>query len=85
MTLKRVMFANENFHEFSNIFLSSKACYWLGNSIFHAFNHTDQIFRAGEIYFKVGEAWNTEKYCRPPWLADNKNFRTLDALEWLKQ
>ena len=37
--------------------------------------------------FKVGRrgAWNTEKYCRPPWLADKKNFRILDALEWLKQ
>ena len=21
-----------------------------------------------------GGAWNTEKYCRPPWLADNKKF-----------
>ena len=30
-------------------------------------------------------AWNTEKYCRPPWLADNKKFRILHALEWLKQ
>ena len=30
-------------------------------------------------------AWNTEKYCPPPWLADKKNFRILDALEWLKQ
>ena len=29
--------------------------------------------------------WNTEKYCRPPWLADKRNFRILDALEWLKQ
>ena len=32
-----------------------------------------------------GGAYNTEKYCRPPWLADKKNFRILDALEWLKQ
>ena len=29
--------------------------------------------------------WNTEKYCRLPWLAGKKNFRILDALEWLKQ
>ena len=29
--------------------------------------------------------WNTEKYCRPPWLADKKRFRILDALERLKQ
>ena len=35
--------------------------------------------------FKVGWPWNTEKYCRPPWLADKKNVRILDALEWLKQ
>ena len=36
--------------------------------------------------FKVGGgAWNTEKYYRPPWLDDKKNFRILDALEWLKQ
>ena len=27
-----------------------------------------------EIDFKVEEAWNTEKYCRPPWLVDKKNF-----------
>ena len=30
-------------------------------------------------------AWNTEIYCRSPWLADEKNFQILDALEWLKQ
>ena len=41
--------------------------------------------RAGEMDFKVGEPWNTENYCRPQWLADKKNFRILDALEWLKQ
>ena len=37
--------------------------------------------------FKGGDggAWNTEKYCRAPWLVDKKNFRILDALEWLKQ
>ena len=27
----------------------------------------------------------SEKYCRPPWLAEKKHFRILDALEWLKQ
>ena len=27
-----------------------------------------------------GGAWNTKKYCRPPCLADKKNFRILDAL-----
>ena len=32
-----------------------------------------------------GGAWNTEKYCQPPCLADKKNFQILDALEWLKQ
>ena len=41
--------------------------------------------RAGEMDFKVGGTWNTEKYCRPPWLADKKNFRILDALQRLKQ
>ena len=42
--------------------------------------------RACEIDFKVeGGPWNTEKYCRPPWLADKKNFRIPEALEWLKQ
>ena len=35
--------------------------------------------------FKVEVPWNTEKYCRPPWLGDKKNFWILDALEWLKQ
>ena len=30
--------------------------------------------------FKVEGLWNTEKYCRPPWLADKKNFWILDAL-----
>ena len=34
---------------------------------------------------KWGCQWKTEKHCRPPWLADKKNFRILDALEWLKQ
>ena len=40
---------------------------------------------AGEMDFKVEGTWNTEKYCQPPWLADKKNFRILDALEWLEQ
>ena len=34
---------------------------------------------------KVVGPWNTEKYCRPPWLADKKKLRILDALDWLKQ
>ena len=41
--------------------------------------------KASEMDFKVGVPWNTEKYCRPPWLAGKKNFRILDALEGLKQ
>ena len=28
---------------------------------------------------------NSEKYCRPTWLANKKNFWILDALQWLKQ
>ena len=35
--------------------------------------------------FKAEGPWNTDKYCRPPWLADQKDFRILEALEWLKQ
>ena len=35
--------------------------------------------------FKVEGPWNTEKYCRPPCLADKKHFWNLDTLEWLKQ
>ena len=31
-------------------------------------------FRANEMYFKVERPWNTEKYCRPPWLDGKKNF-----------
>ena len=30
--------------------------------------------RAGEMDFKVAGTWNTEKYCRPPWLADKEMF-----------
>ena len=45
--------------------------------------------KSGFTYFQKdllqGVAWNSEKHCRPPWLADKKNFRILDALEWLKQ
>ena len=41
--------------------------------------------RAGKMDFKVEGPWNTGKYCRPPRLADNKNFWILNALEWLKQ
>ena len=37
--------------------------------------------RTGKTDFKVGRPWNTEKYCRLPWLADKKNFRILHALE----
>ena len=29
--------------------------------------------------------WKTDKYCRPPWLGDQKSFWILDVLEWLKQ
>ena len=43
------------------------------------------VHRAGEMDFKVRGPWNTEKCCRPPWLNDKKNFRILDAPEWLKQ
>ena len=43
------------------------------------------IHRAGEMDFKVEGAWNTDKDCRPPWLADQKSFSILDSLEWLKQ
>ena len=43
------------------------------------------FLRADDIDFKVRGSWNTEKYCWPPWLADKKNFRILDAVEWLKQ
>ena len=32
-----------------------------------------------------GKGHGTLKSSRPPWLADNKNFRILYALEWLKQ
>ena len=35
---------------------------------------TIRMFRAGKMDFKVEGSWNTEKYCRPPWLTDNKNF-----------
>ena len=35
--------------------------------------------------FKVEEPWNTEKSCGLPWLTEKKNFRILDAQEWLKQ
>ena len=30
--------------------------------------------RADEMDFKVQGLWNTEKYCRRPWLTDKKNF-----------
>ena len=42
-------------------------------------------WRAGEMNFKVEGPWNTEKYCRSPWLAGKKSFWILDALECLKQ
>ena len=50
----------------------------------------DTHIQSRRMNFKVGEeggrgAWNTEKYRQPPWLADKKNFRILDALEWLKK
>ena len=41
--------------------------------------------QVGEIDFKVEGPWNTEKYCRLPWLANKKKFWIADALEWLKQ
>ena len=48
------------------------------------FLHTfTSICRAGEMDFT--EKWNTEKCCRPPWLADKKNFWIANALKWLKQ
>ena len=34
--------------------------------------------------FKVKELWSTEKYYRPSWLAEKRNFWNLDSLEWLK-
>ena len=46
---------------------------------------TSYFYMAGEIGFKVEGSWNTEKYCRPPWVADKKNAWILDTLEWLKQ
>ena len=42
-----------------------------------------QLKSAGGGGGEVG-SWNSGKYCRPPWMADKKNFRILDALEWLK-
>ena len=44
---------------------------------------TNGIFRAGKMDFKVEGLWNTETYCRPPWLTDKKKFCILVALEWL--
>ena len=38
-------------------------------------------YSAGKMVVKVEGPWNTEKYCRSPWLADKKNFWILDALE----
>ena len=35
--------------------------------------------------FKVGGAWNTKKYCWPPWLTEKKIFRILETLKLLKQ
>ena len=48
-------------------------------------NTFDNDFGAADMDFKVGGPWSTGKYCRLPWLADKKNFRILEALEWLKQ
>ena len=31
-------------------------------------------YRAGEMDFKVEGPWNAGNYCRPPWLAEKKNF-----------
>ena len=42
-------------------------------------------FQSGWVGGGAGGAWNTEKYSWPPWLANKKNFRILDTLEWLKQ
>ena len=52
---------------------------------FFYFTTIDRIISSDEMNFKVGKPWNTEKYCWSPWLSDKKNFRILDALEWLKQ
>ena len=30
--------------------------------------------RASKMDFKLEGTWNVENYCRPPWLADKKNF-----------
>ena len=30
------------------------------------------IIRASEVDFKVEGPWDTEKYCRPPWLSYKK-------------
>ena len=54
-------------------------------NFFKAKNNICKYYRAGEIVVKVGESWNTERYFQSLWLADKKNFRILDALEWLKQ
>ena len=47
---------------------------WIGKShkVLHpTLSSTD---RGGEMDFNVEGPWNTEKYCRPPWLTDKKNF-----------
>ena len=44
--------------------------------------------KTGEMDLKVEGPWNTEKYCRPPWLADKKYSRlsriakTVTFLPW---
>ena len=38
------------------------------------FHFDISITRAGEVDLKVKGLWNTEKYYRPPWLADKKNY-----------
>ena len=55
--------------------------------IFLIENVVINVFGSGPAImdFKVEEPWNNEKYCRPPWLAERKNFWILDALEWPKQ
>ena len=81
------IFIIESFRTIVNSYIGSFLC-TLKTCFFKVYRKRT-VNRAGEMDFKVregeGGAWNTEKYCRPPWLVDKKNFRILDALEWLKQ
>ena len=42
-------------------------------AIFYIFSMAHNT-RVGKMDFKVGGSWNTEKYCRPPWLVNRKIF-----------